>query len=114
MWGCSAEVLVSIVGIPADAALGATFRVGDLGGHGELFGHEFRGYLVHGVHRYRQPVRLLAMEPNQVVTEQGRVFSCRKKMVYNSIGDHTMQLCKKYAHVRIKNKDRKKYKTRSS
>ena len=44
-----AQVLESVVGVPAHATLGAALGVGHLGRHGELLGHQLGGNL--GAHR---------------------------------------------------------------
>ena len=58
-----AQVLESVVGVPAHATLGAALGVGHLRRHGELLGHQLGGNLgAHRVHRDGQPVRLFAAE----------------------------------------------------
>ena len=66
-----AQVLESVVGVPAHATLGASLGVGHLRRHGELLGHKLGWDFVHlRTHRYRQPVRLFAVKTYQVVAEQ--------------------------------------------
>ena len=58
-----AQVLESVVGVPAHATLGASLGVGHLRGHSELLGDELGGNLgAHRVHGDGQPVRLFAAE----------------------------------------------------
>lgn len=67
-WRTSTQILVAVVRVPYDAALGTLLRVGHLGGERKLSWDELLRYSLH-VHVECEPTRrLLGMERHQVVT----------------------------------------------